>query len=619
MVWTKRRGALILAVVAILASASGEDRRYESAYPEAVIQALTTALAALKADLSDLNYEKKYAPSDFRLKVVDLTLDQPLSLMALAREWEPHIASPSLADSFALAANLLEHPVQKTPSPAGHDPPLKVLLSALDAVAARFPTAFQDLSPDEQSYLYERLPYLFLREEQSFQNRPPPKYEERIWEYVKKVRMEQMYQPVAEFLTVLEDLLEKNADAGRWIPSGVSSAAPAPDFVSGEILYAERTNLGWVIVGGKGPNRYRCRCYLIVDTGGDDIYEQSAPPPYPSYSTIIDLAGDDRYEGGEVSVAGAYFGMSVIADLGGNDWYRGSRVTLGAALMGAGLLLDASGDDHYAGDTLGMGAGGFGIGILKDLAGNDTYEGAFFAQGFASTGGVGILSDLSGNDVYIAGRKYLHQPLYADVYQSLSQGFSIGMRDLQKGGGVGILYDGSGNDAYTAEVYCQGAGYWYSLGMLIDAAGHDSYHCHIYGQGGGIHLASGLLWDKSGNDGYYDQDGVGMGGGHDWAVGMLYDEAGNDYYAGAGITQGGGNANGLGILIDLAGNDVYAAAKELVQGWGNPARGSGTFGILLDLGGKDRYSTQGKDNSLWVGPSWGVGYDLETAKQEEKK
>jgi hypothetical protein len=81
--------------------------------------------------------------------------------------------------------------------------------------------------------------------------------------------------------------------------------------------------------------------------------------------------------------------------------------------------------------------------------------------------------------------------------------------------------------------------------------------------------------------------------------------------------EGGGNANGLGILIDRAGNDVYAAAKDLVQGWGNPGRGSGTFGILLDLGGKDRYSTQGKDNSLWVGTSWGVGYDLETEKKDD--
>lgn len=605
------------ALLSFTGSTSDLDLR---AYPEAVLNALQTALNALNADLSDLNYEKKYAPTDFRLKVVDETLDRPLSLLRLAQEWLPDLKSASVADSLRLSASLLESPISES-EPLVHTDKsslLNALRTILDRTAERFASAFEDLSAEEQEYLYARLAYLFLRDEQTFQNTPAPKYEPLIWDIAKKVKSEVILQAVLEFLRNFEPVIDAISEKANWVPSGEAIAMGASQVAEGEILYAKHTNLGWVIVGGQGPNRYFCRCYLIVDPGGDDAYEQRAAAPYPAFSAIIDVSGDDIYTGREVSVGGAYFGMSLIADLAGDDTYKGTRIALGSAIMGAGVLLDASGDDHYQGDTFVMGAAGFGVGILKDLAGNDTYEGAFFAQGFSSTRGVGILADLSGNDVYVAGRKYLHMPLYADVHQSLSQGFSIGMRNLQKGGGVALLYDGSGNDAYTAEAYCQGAGYWYSLGMLIDESGHDSYHCHIYGQGGGIHLASGLLWDRAGNDGYYDQDGVGMGGGHDWAVGMLYDEAGNDYYAGAGITQGGGNANGLGILIDLNGNDVYGAAKELVQGWGNPGRNSGTFGILLDLGGKDRYSTQGKDNSLWLGPSWGVGYDTESGTPEKQ-
>lgn len=619
------RASKVLAILVSLWFAGGFEipqDHYERSYPDAVIRALRTALKALNADLSDLNYEKKYAPTDFRLSVVDQTLDEPLSLLALAQQWIPALKSRSIDEPFQLSAALLEKPVSKSEGTvAGYQTsPLQALLVHLETVVKEFPMAFAELSPAEQSLLYDRLAYLFLRAEQTFQDKPAPADSDPVWKILERVHSEKMFSAVAVFLAGLEDFVAMADEAYNWeVLREASPVVVSPEIAEGEVIYAEDTEQGWVIIGGKGPNRYRCRCYLIVDPGGDDVYEQSAPPPYPRYSVIVDFAGDDRYSGSEVSVAGAYFGMSVIADLAGDDIYEGTRIAVGSAIMGAGILLDAAGDDHYKGDTFVMGAGGFGIGILKDLGGNDTYEGAFFAQGFASTAGVGILSDLAGNDVFVAGRKYLHQPLYADVYQSMAQGFSIGMRYLEKGGGIGILYDAEGNDTYSAEVYCQGAGYWYSLGMLIDESGHDSYHCHIYGQGAGIHLASGLLWDRGGNDGYYNQDGVGMGGGHDWAIGMLYDEAGNDYYAGAGITQGGGNANGVGILIDLKGNDVYGAAKDIVQGWGNPARNSGSFGILLDLGGKDRYSTQGKDDSLWVGPSWGVGYDLEAESKHEKE
>ena len=53
-------------------------------------------------------------------------------------------------------------------------------------------------------------------------------------------------------------------------------------------------------------------------------------------------------------------------------------------------------------------------------------------------------------------------------YFSLSQGFGYGMRPFA-GGGIGILCDLKGDDHYVADVYGQGASYWYSVGLLLDA------------------------------------------------------------------------------------------------------------------------------------------------------
>ena len=48
------------------------------------------------------------------------------------------------------------------------------------------------------------------------------------------------------------------------------------------------------------------------------------------------------------------------------------------------------------------------------------------------------------------------------------------------GGGVGILCDLKGYDRYIADVYGQGASYWYSTGLLLDAEGDDIYRAYQY-------------------------------------------------------------------------------------------------------------------------------------------
>jgi hypothetical protein len=57
---------------------------------------------------------------------------------------------------------------------------------------------------------------------------------------------------------------------------------------------------------------------------------------------LCDLAGDDRYEAGEVSqCAGWLFGMGILYDRSGRDQYHGTRYSQGAAAHGGvGILAD---------------------------------------------------------------------------------------------------------------------------------------------------------------------------------------------------------------------------------------------------------------------------------------
>lgn len=363
--------------------------------------------------------------------------------------------------------------------------------------------------------------------------------------------------------------------------------------VSGGVIAAWEGPFGKFVIGGEGPNTYEGDDFIgIIDLGGDDTYrgrvacgvglEGRAP-----ISFVLDLSGDDRYLGEDFTQGFGFLGVGILHDLGGgNDVYKSRFCSQGCGLCGYGELYDDGGDDTYTSDSGAQGAGVFGYGHLIDRSGNDVYRGCRFVQGFAQVMGVGVLTDGDGNDLYYAGGKYLHEPLFNDRYQSLSQGFAIGNRYGETGGGVGMLLDeGDGNDVYQADIYGQGSSYWYSLGMLVDEGGNDSYTLGQYGQGGGIHLSAGILVDLKGNDSYTNPYGVGLGGAHDWAVGWLIDRAGNDLYQGNG--QGQGLNYSVGILLDCAGDDSRASRDD-----GNIGKGvNNDISLLLDLAGTDTYTS----------------------------
>lgn len=392
----------------------------------------------------------------------------------------------------------------------------------------------------------------------------------------------------------------------KWL-EGLDRQHQSVEGVEGNVVFYKRYEFGEIVVADTGKNVYKRDFAVIIDLGGDDIYRFGAQTD--RVHLIIDRAGNDKYEGDNYAIACGHFGVSILIDEQGNDIYRAKSFSLGCGVFGVGLLIDKMGNDTYYGDTFTQGAGGFGIGVLRDEDGNDLYQGALYAQGFASTYGIGILGDQTGNDRYIVLEKYTDEIRYLDHYLSLSQGFSIGFRpDLSAG--IGMILEGRGNDYYIADIFAQGASYWYGIGAIVDDVGNDSYIAYQYAQGSGVHIALGALIDMSGDDNYVAK-GVSQGCGHDLALGILYDIKGNDSYVAFDLSQGAGNANGAGLLIDESGDDAYAVKRaQNTQGYGNFRREYGSIGVLVDIKGKDAYYS-GKDASLWKKGEYGIGIDWE--------
>ncbi|UCG91342.1 MAG: hypothetical protein JSV97_09705 [candidate division WOR-3 bacterium] len=375
--------------------------------------------------------------------------------------------------------------------------------------------------------------------------------------------------------------------------------------VEGDVVYYEKCLFGEIVIGDTGRNAYTKDFTVIIDYGGDDMYQFGAQTG--GIHIIIDKAGDDVYRGENYAIACGHFGISILIDEEGNDTYEAQSFSIGCAVFGIGLLLDREGDDRYTGDTFTEGAGGFGIGIIKDEAGQDRYEGALYAQGFGSTYGIGILGDRDGNERYTIAKKYLDEGRYLDHYLSLSQGFAIGFRpDLSAG--IGMILDRNGHDSYLADIFAQGSSYWYGIGALVDGDGNDDYVAYQYAQGSGTHITIGLLVDERGDDNYIAK-GVSQGCGHDLSFGLLLDNEGDDSYVAFDLSQGAGNANGVGVLIDECGDDSYSVKRtHNTQGYGDFRREYGSIGVLLDLQGKDIYRS-GQDNSLWQKGTYGIGVD----------
>ncbi len=612
-----------------------------------VADAFNDALTAIALTRDDLHFRTDYAdePDSFRLTVADSLLERPLDTEPYVRRLAEDVASPlGIAELVVAAAKELDLVVwsEECPGvgPEGADA-LGVLLPAFARAREEIAHAFAGLTDEERAFLVEHAPVL-LEEEEFDPEKPIDVREQEATEAeelgdrllaiaggVDYERIAAAGAIVAEAvdasLAVAADLREQHGPAtggDRY------SERIGPESIAwGDVIEIRRTDQGTVVIGGTGTTYYGRGAALIIDLGGNDVYDcrDSAYEPIggsdgmhpvggalPSspIAVVIDLEGDDVYLGGRHSFGAGFMGVGILADLAGDDRYVAGSFSLGSGLFGVGVLRDAAGHDTYEGDTCVQGAGAFGIGVLLDEGGNDTYRAAVFSQAFGFVMGFGLLDDLSGNDSYYAGGKYTDEIRYFDHYISLSQGFGFGWRP-DASGGIGMLVDGAGNDVYVSDIFGQGASYWFSVGGLVDFAGNDQYISYQYAQGAGTHITVAALVDYEGDDNYVSK-GVSQGCGHDLAIGILHDLSGDDNYTCHDLSQAAGNANGIGVFIDDAGNDAYGLRNaNNTHGYGNLRRDYGSVGVFLDCGGADSYTGRGADNTWWSYSDHGVGVDTE--------
>lgn len=350
---------------------------------------------------------------------------------------------------------------------------------------------------------------------------------------------------------------------------------------------------------------------LIIDPGGNDRYT-NLPSGLARFQVVIDLEGSDFYTGDMWGApAGGIFGSAWIIDLAGDDVYQGADASLGVGIAGVGGILDWEGRDTYRCRQFCVAAGAWGMGVVEDRYGDDLYAVDVGGEAFARTGGVAILDDHGGNDLYRAGEGRFHNPLLPDFLRGMAQGFAFGYRPYASGG-VALLIDRKGSDRYTCPVYGQGSAYWKGMGVLIDLSGSDTYDGVAYVQGAGIHLGVGILLDREGRDRYISRFGPSLGSGHDLSVGVLIDGSGDDIYEVSGGI-GMGLANGIGLFVDRQGDDLYRITEPRGLGSGDTARGTGSMGLFADLSGQDRYFAPItiRENATWQRGQSGWGMDVQ--------
>ena len=564
--------------------------------------------------------------ADLRLADVQLALMHPLKIAGMTFELSHDITRfAELSDYLRLAANRLDLDTTDSAMDTDHltlpdtemlsdaqlSPALRRdLLTPFAIASAQLEVAFDDLSVDERRLLLRQIPTLlteFTRARSLDQgDSTETAMHAATLRLAKRVEVSGLVRAAAALAVVTQPKALKRIRRAVRSMSGKNDVAALPSTFGGEFLFARDSERGWVLIGGEGDNIYGGDAAIIVDLGGDDIYLNNCGAPVfiaadgeltseqqSAVGLLIDFDGDDEYIGnGWGSMGAAIGGIGFLIDLKGNDSYNGAWLTQGSAFCGVGVLWDQAGDDRYHAQQPAQAAAFFGAGLLLDRSGNDHYAAAEQAQGFGGAAGFGLLHDRRGADRYLADRGAPSSYGSAGVFEGWSQGVGCGFRRWASGG-MGVLVDGAGDDLYQAGNFSQGTGYFFGLGMLADLDGDDRYRSSRYSQGTAAHQAVGCLLDINGDDDYFARQAANQGAGWDAAVGIIEDRAGDDRYEGGLLAQGAASMNGVGVLFDWAGKDHYVAGDgqgkgESVEYWGG--RQAFNIGMMLDTGGQsDHY------------------------------
>lgn len=336
------------------------------------------------------------------------------------------------------------------------------------------------------------------------------------------------------------------------------------------------TQVGTVGIFGSQKDTIGSQYAMLIDLGGDDLYEGNIASPVSgrnNISVVIDFSGDDSYEAGDGYLVNGCLGIGMLFDLAGNDRYLSERAGIGSSCYGTSILFDLRGDDLYQSSSdFSQGAAHVGSALLIDLEGNDEYYSTGNSQGYGGTLGVGLLLDLAGSDSYNQGHKLSSfvQGAGRGRWAEASDGHSLG-------GGLGIFIEAGGDDQYYAESFSQGASYFTGLGLFFDMEGDDFYNAQSHSQGYAAHYALSGFFEMKGNDHYNAESDFQMitqvlGGGRDLSAGWFIDEQGDDTYHLGNRSAGIGDLNGVGILWERKGDDSYIWHQNSLNA-GSPSLG----------------------------------------------
>jgi hypothetical protein len=578
-----------------------------------------------------------------RLSWYDHMLRNPIKAPAEAEEFTRQLHEALRGDdqdllrAFAIARTKMDLKPQQPQEKRTVQSPEEALEAVKEAISSAqigYSQALSTLTRSELSEMGRSLYPVFVSQNQNGHTLADRGSGRRLCELLLKLDRNGLYAAV-EALAPLTDpkFLEQLAQ----IPEKGEVTIPG---ASGPMLQHILTPAGTIVIGGKGKNTYdlekMANVNVLIDLGGDDVYQEGSVSLQRPLLVVIDLEGNDVYRGSSPGIQGsAILGVSMLLDVAGNDVYQARDLAQGSALGGAGILIDYAGDDVYTGLRRLQGQAVGGLGICLDRAGNDRYHAAMWAQGVGGPAGFGVLDDLDGKDHYYAGGLYLDSYEETPGYDGWSQGIGSGLRQVANGG-IGVILDGGDDDVYEFDYMGQGGGYWLGMGFARDFGGNDqrlgatrkAYDggprretvFQRFSNGLGCHYALGFCFDDFGNDSY-DGTIMGLGFGWDASVGYLCDFQGNDrYLATGGAVQGNGAQASLGVLFDYEGNDVYqgynqAYANPSISYHDLPACG-GNFSFVVDYGGNDTYGCGAQNNSYLTRGSAG-GFLIDRPSREE--
>ena len=579
-----------------------------------------------------------------RLRWYDHMMRNPLEAPAEAEAFTRQLHEAVLGDhhgldkTLAIAAaklDLNERQLRSFPEVTSPEQALEVIRHGLTDAQLAYSAALAPLSRSEIADLTRNLyPILTAqcRTGHTLQSRGTGR---RLCDLMEKKLDRNAMHDAAEALVPITDpqLLEQL----RSLPDDASATVEG---VSGTMVRRIDTPGGGIVIGGKGKNVYQLDrmsgVNVVIDLGGDDVYYEGTVSLRRPVLIVIDLDGNDAYEGQKPGVQGAAsMGVSMLLDFAGDDVYRAKDLAQGACVAGVGILIDYAGNDAYVALRRAQGEAIGGVGLLIDRAGDDRYHAALWAQGMGGPLGFGMLDDIDGKDYYYGGGLYLNSYLDDEAptpgYEGWCQGVGGGLRAVSSGG-IGVILDGGGDDVYEYDYLSHGGGYWCGTGFARDFGGNDSRvgatrkaysggprtqrRFVRFSTGFGCHYALGFLFDDRGDDTY---NGTIMSVGYAWdcAVGYLFDFGGNDKYSG---NEGSGAQAGLGVLFDYAGDDVYLGTRQGRASsniWYHtlPQCG-GNFGFVVDYGGTDKYGCRAKNNSYIMRSSSG-GFLIDRPKKDE--